>query len=52
MTGLMQDSPLNDSQREWLELLEISGNTLLTLVGAHTPLHSLTARAPGWLADR
>ena len=35
MTGLLLESQLTDTQREWLELLEISGNTLLTLVGTH-----------------
>jgi signal transduction histidine kinase len=35
MTGLLLESQLTDTQREWLELLEISGNTLLTLVGMH-----------------
>jgi len=39
MTGLLLESQLTDTQREWLELLEISGNTLLTLVGTH---HSIT----------
>ncbi len=39
MTGLLLESQLTDTQREWLELLEISGNTLLTLVGTR---HSIT----------
>jgi signal transduction histidine kinase len=40
MTGLLLESQLTDTQREWLELLEISGNTLLTLVGTHHSIES------------
>ena len=49
MTGLLLDTQLTEIQHEWLNLIEVSGNALLSLVSTShhhsTPIrpHTLTA---------
>lgn len=49
MTGLLLDTQLTETQHEWLNLIEVSGNALLSLVSTSyhhsTPIrpHTLTA---------
>ncbi len=48
MTGLLLDTQLTETQHEWLNLIEVSGNALLSLVSTSyhhsTPIrpHTLT----------
>jgi hypothetical protein len=45
MTGLLLDTQLNETQHEWLHLIEVSGNALLSLVSTCTILALARSRS-------